>query len=569
MSEWDESVDFLVVGSGAAGLAGAVRAHDLGLSTLVVEAGDQYGGSTAMSGGVCWVGNNKHINAAGIPDNDEDTLTYLKHITEGEISDERLETYARESKRMVEYFDDNTHLRFKSLVKYTDYYPEAPGGRPGGRSMECPVFDARVLGTEEFRRLRKPHPQSQIMGKFGLTAAEAHGFLVPTINTKFRILSNLIRYFFRFRRWKKFGRDTNLTAGNSLIARLRRSMMDRDIPLWLNAPCADLVIGDGGRVQGAIVERDGKKVRVEAKHGVLLGAGGFSRNQKMREEHQRHPITTEWTAGAPDNMGRGIEMGVEAGGHLELMKEAWWTPTTLVPRETLAWVLVVEKSLPGGIFVNKHGERFTNEAAPYIDVVVGMYDANDDQNATVPAWMVFDSWYRKNYPVGPLAPGYAAPDKAVPRRYRDGFLTRAESLGELADKIEVPRAVLANTVDRFNDFARKGVDEDFGRGESASDRYYGDHRVKPNPCMRPLEKGPFYAIKIYPGDLGTKGGLVTDTGARVLRESGEPIPGLFAAGNTSASVMGRTYPGAGGTIGPALTFGMLAAESAHADSGVQ
>ena len=554
-------VDLVVIGAGAGGMAAAIRAESLGASVLVIEASDQYGGSSAMSGGVCWVGNNPRIGSTGIADSDEEALEYLEAITEGEVPRGRRAAYLRDSQRMVRWFEENTSLRFDPLVRYTDYYPEQPGGKPGGRSMESRPFDGRLLG-DELTRLRRPHPQSQILGKFGITAAQAHTMLAGGWRTKLLMLWLFFRYFLRAPARRRLGRDTALTCGNALIGRLRHSMLERDIELWLGTPAVELVV-DGDRVVGVRVERDGEMLTVEARAGVVLAAGGFSRNLTMRQEHQRHPITTDWHAGNPYDEGVGIRMGQSVGAAVDLMREAWWTPVTLVPKSEFAWVLVVEKNCPGGIFVNRHGQRFCNEAAPYIDVVIDMYADDERTCATVPSWLVFDAAFRRKYPVGPIAPGYAMPDRAVPRRYRDGrFLHRAETLSELAAAIEVPSDALAATIERHNQFARAGVDEDFGRGESAADRYYGDHRVRPNPNLAPIDEGPFYAIAVYPGDLGTKGGLVTDEQAKVRRPDGTAIDGLFACGNTSASVMGRTYPGAGGTISPALTYGMLAAEAA-------
>ncbi len=561
---WDESVDFLVIGSGAAGMSAAIRSHDLGNNVLVLEKSDKFGGSTAMSGGVCWMANTPSMAKAGLQDNDKDALRYLEHITHGEVPSERLQSYLDESLRVYDYYQKNTHVRFDAIEKYTDYYPEAPGGRPGGRSMESRKFPGTLLG-EELRNLRMPHPQSQIMGKFGITAGMAQTLLINNFKSKLIMLWHFIKYALRFYWRRKYGRDTLLYTGNALCARLRLSMMDRGIVMWRNAAAEELIIEDG-RVVGAVVARHGKLVRIEAKSGVLLAAGGFSRNAAMRREYQRHPIETNWTAANTHNMGDGIRMGLEAGGALDLMKEAWWTPTTIVPKSELGWVLVVEKNLPGSIFVNSAGKRFTNEAAPYIDVVVGMYEANNGEATSVPCHMVFDADFRNKYPVGPVAPGWAMPDSRTPRRYRNDFLVRADTLAELAEKLEIDGDGLQETVTKFNDMAIKGVDEDFKRGDSLADRYYGDYRVTPNPCLAPIAKPPFYAIKVEAGDLGTKGGFQTDLGTRVLNEAGEAIPNLYAAGNCAASVMGRTYPGAGGTIGPALTFGFVAAESANDDN---
>ena len=561
MREWDETVDFLIVGSGAAAMAGAIRAHDLGLRVLMVEKSEAYGGSSAMSGGVCWVGNNPHMKKYGIKDSDEEVLTYLESITKGDVPREKLVAYRDHSKRMVEYFAEKTHLVFDALDLYTDYYPEAPGGKMGGRSMEPEPFDGSLLG-DELANLRKPATSALILGKFMITARIAKRMVMLDFSALMIMAWFLLLYFFRApKRSRCRGRDPYLTNGNALIARLRRSLLDRKVELWLSSPMRDLVIDDG-KVVGVVVEKDGKTVRIEAKKGVLLAAGGFERSAELRERWGKKPTSTEWTAGNDANTGDAIVAGEKAGAALALMDEAWWTPTTQYPGVKSGWVLVVEKSLPGGIFVNKQGERFTNEAAPYVDVVVEMYRDQEKTGDSLPGWMVFDAKYRRNYIAGPVGPGKVMSDASLGKKLRNQFLRKAATLDELAEKIAVPKEALKKTIERFNEMARRGKDEDFHRGESASDRYYGDDRVQPNPCLAPLEKGPYYAIPLFPGDLGTKGGLVTDITARVLDEAGAPIPGLYAAGNTSASMMGRTYPGAGGTIGPAMCFAFLSAEAA-------
>jgi len=562
MAEWDRTVDLLVMGSGAAGMGAAVRGHDLGLDVLLVEKSELYGGNSAMSGGVCWIANNPGMAGEGIPDSDEEGFKYLKHITKGEVPDDRLWLYIRESKRVLAYLHDKTHVRYVPLAKYTDYYPEAPGGRDGGRSMDPLPFDGSKL-REDLIRLRRPHPQSQILGKFGITAKEAQAAIGVGFTTMVFMAWQMFLYFLRHFKRKRWGRDTKLCAGNSLMGRLLLSLKDRNIRAWLNTSIQELVFEDGKAV-GAVLNKEGEILRVKARRGVVLAAGGFSRNLEMRQKYQRHPITTEWTAGTPSNTGDAIRMGAEAGGALGLMDEAWWTPVSLVPRSPFSWVLVVEKSLPHGLFLNQDGKRFTNEAAPYIDVVNGMYDDVEKTGAADPRWFhIFDATYRKSSIAGPVAPAKVMPDKKLPRRYRDGnFLYRAESLDELCEQLKIPAATAKAAITRFNEYAVKGEDPDFNRGWSAQDRYYGDPNVKPNCSLGPIETGPFYAVQIYPGDLGTKGGLVTDEHSRVLREDGRLIPGLYAAGNSAESVMGRTYPGAGGTIGPALTFGFLAAEDA-------
>ncbi|MFT5685754.1 MAG: 3-oxosteroid 1-dehydrogenase [Myxococcota bacterium] len=553
----DRTVDFIAIGSGAAAMAAGLRAADLGMEALLLEATDSYGGSTAMSGGVCWVPNNPHMAARGVSDTAEDGLTYLRNIIGDSTPDEVLQTYVTESRRMVEYLEEKSAVRFEALEKYCDYYPEVEGGRPGGRSMECTPFDGRELG-EEFRRIRPPHPQSQVLGIFGLTAREAHTLLANTWHSKVLLVKRLLAAGLNLLARRKWGRDPRLTAGNALIARLRRSLLDRNVELSLSTTVTDLIIEEG-RVVGVIAEKDGKTLRIGARKGVLLSAGGFSRNKAMRQEHQPAPITDEWSAGNLRSLGDGHRMGVEAGGRLVHMDKAWWTPTIRIPRQELAWVIVVEKNLPHSMMVNDRGQRFTNEAAPYLDVVEGMYAAD-----SAPAWLLFDATFRRSYPVGPLAPGYAVPDKRVSQKFLHGFLKKSDTLAGLAEACEVPAQALLGAVERFNTMADTGKDTDFGRGESLSDRYYGDTRATPNPCLGRLETAPFYAVRVYPGDLGTKGGLVVDPQGRVLDSTDAPIPGLYAAGNCAAPVMGKTYPGAGGTIGPAMVIGFLAAEAAAA-----
>ena len=286
---------------------------------------------------------------------------------------------------------------------------------------------------------------------------------------------------------------------------------------------------------------------------MLIATGGFERNEEMRRRYQRAPIGTEWTTGATGNTGDGIVAGQELGAATGLMDDAWWGPS--IPLPGGPYFCLAERSLPGCVLVNGAGQRFVNESAPYVDAVHAMYEGNSQENPHIPAWLVFDQRYRDRYVFAGRPPG-----RPFPRRwYAAGAVFQAPDLAGLADAIGVDPAALAKTVARFNDFARTGHDEEFSRGASAYDRYYGDPRCRPNPNLAPLAKAPFYAARIVPGDLGTKGGLRTDARARVLREDGSVIDGLYAAGNASAAVMGHSYAGAGATIGPAMTFGYIAA----------
>ena len=326
-----------------------------------------------------------------------------------------------------------------------------------------------------------------------------------------------------------------------------------NVPIHYETPLTGLVV-EGGRVVGVRAERDGAEVVIRARRGVILGSGGFEKNDTLREKYLPSPTEAAWSTAAPSNTGAGIEAGIAVGAAVDLMDDAWWGPTIPLPRGP--WFCLAERNLPGSIIVNSAGQRFMNEALPYVEATHAIYAGEATGVSHVPAWMIIDQRYRNRYLFAGLSPRQPFPG----RWYKHGTVRRAATLGELAAKIDVPADALAETVTRFNGFAESGVDEDFHRGESAYDKYYADPKVKPNPSLHSIDKGPFYAVKIVPGDLGTKGGIVTDERARALRPDGSVIEGLYAAGNCSSAVMGHTYAGPGATIGPAMTFGYLAAE---------
>lgn len=561
---WDEEVDWLVVGSGAAGMTSALRAADLGARVLVVEKSPRYGGSTAMSGGAIWVPANPGMAALGIPDSREEGLRYLEHIIAGRVPSARLAAYVEAAPRMVGYLAERSHVAFEPVPSYCDYYAEAPGGKPGARTIEPPEFDALRLGAERAHQ-RPGLEHSRPLHFMSIKASEVPTLLRGGLPRLMLVARKAAGYYLNARaRWSGAG-NTCYTLGAALVARLRLSLLDRGVPLWLDSPLRELIRQDG-RVAGALIGRNGHPVRVRALRGVMLAAGGFEKNAALRQRYQEMPIGAEWAAGCPANEGDAIVLAEQLGAALDLMDQAWWCPVFMAASDSGPRVIVMEKGMPGSIMVDAAGRRFVNESSPYNDFVKGMYAAHRTGTAAIPAHLVFDATFRHRYPVGPVRPGSIQPDAALRPALREKFLARADSLAGLAAVIGVDPAGLEATVSRFNGFARRGRDEDFGRGETLSDRYYSDPAVSPNPCLAPLETPPFYAVKVYPGDLGTKGGIVTDRDARALDVSGQPIPGLYAAGNCSASVMGETYPGAGGTIGPAMVFGFLGAEHACASS---
>jgi len=399
-----------------------------------------------------------------------------------------------------------------------------------------------------------------IMNRIFMTVFEARTLLTRAPGW-IRLTMKLMGRYWLDLPWRfKSRRDRNVAMGNALVGMLRRSLMDRGIPLWLKTAARELVV-ENGRVVGVVAQKDGTPVRIRANKGVVLAAGGFEASQEMREKYLPHPTRAEWSCGNHANTGDAINLGLSVGAALDLMDDAWWGPTTVVPGEPHARMLVIEKSLPGSILVNKRGERVVNEAAPYIDVVKAMYKNSAAGAPCVPAYLVFDATYRKKYPCGPVLQASQQPDWALPKALR-GYFKKADTLEGLAAQLGVDAAGLKATVAKFNQYARDGKDLDFHRGETVFDRYYGDEKVQPNACLAPIETPPFYGLEAYPGELGTKGGLKTDARAHVLKETGETIPGLYAIGNCSASIMGHSYPGAGATIGPAMTFGYVAARDA-------
>ncbi|HET9971549.1 MAG TPA: 3-oxosteroid 1-dehydrogenase, partial [Streptosporangiaceae bacterium] len=533
--------DVVIAGSGAAGMTAALTAAHLGLSALVIEKAPVFGGSTARSGGGIWAPGNAVLRAAGVADTPERARAYLAHVA-GDVPEESREAFLASAPAMLDLVLAMTPLKFTWVPGYADYYPEAPGGLAPGRSIEPVPSDGRKVLGGELGHLARPYLPTPVT----VTQAEYRWL---TLGRHPRGIRAAARVATRAAAARLLGRRM-LGLGQALAAGLRAGLVRADVPLWLDTALTGLEV-TGGRVTGVRATRDGEPVLIRARHGVLIAAGGFERNEEMRHQYQREPIETGWTTGAPSNTGDGIRAGLDLGAAVGLMDDAWWGPS--IPLPGGPYFCLSERNLPGCIMVNGAGQRFVNESAPYVDAVHAMYDGHTPENPHIPAWLVFDQRYRDRYVFAGLPP-----HRPLPRRwYAAGAVVRADSLGELATAAGVDTDGLVKSVARFNEFAAAGKDPDFGRGDSAYDRYYGDPRL-PNPNLAALGRPPFYAVKVVPGDLGTKGGLVTDARARVLRPDGTVIDGLYAAGNASAAVMGRSYAGAGATIGPAMTFGYLA-----------
>ncbi len=538
--------DVVVCGSGAAGMVAALTAARNGLSAVVIEKTDRFGGSTARSGGGVWIPGNSVLKRAGVKDSPEQASVYLAHVAGEGVEPARQQALLDHGPAMLDMLRSASPVEFAWIPGYADYYPEAEGGLAGGRTIEPVPFDGRVLG-DDLAALNPPYLPAP--ADVSITAAEYRWLSLGTRHPRAVMAAAAVAN--RTAQTKLFHRRT-LSLGQALAAGMRAGLSRAGVPVWLETPLTGLVITEG-KVTGVQATKDGQPVVIKARRGVLIATGGFERNAQMRAEYQRQPIGIEWTVGSPGNTGDGILAGQEAGAGLDLMDDAWWGPS--IPLTGGPYFCLAERSLPGSIIVNGVGQRFSNEAAPYVDAVHAMYDRHTADKPHIPAWMITDQRYRNNYVFAGLPPR-----KSLPKRwFAAGVVFKAGTLAELAEQVKMPADGLAETVQRFNGFAKSGKDEDFGRGDSAYDRYYGDPRCRPNPNLAPLDLPPFYAIKIVPGDLGTKGGLRTDERARVLRQDGSAIPGLYAAGNASAAVMGHSYAGAGATIGPAMTFGYIAA----------
>jgi 3-oxosteroid 1-dehydrogenase len=538
--------DVVVVGSGAAGMTAALAAAHRGLRVVVIEKTGRFGGSTARSGGGLWVPGNEVLRRAGVADSPEQARTYLAHVAGDRVPAARQQALLEHGPAMVSFVRASTPVDFAWVPDYADYYPEAPGGLAKGRSIEPVPMDGRVLGPE-LAHLNPPY----LPAPDGVAITQGDYRWLSLGPRHPRAILAAVKVAGRMARTRLLGQRV-LSLGQALAAGLRAGLLAKQVPVWLDTPMTGLHTEDG-RVTGAAVLRHGQPVVIRARHGVVLAAGGFERNAPMRQRYQRPPIGTEWTTGSPGNTGDAITAGEAVGAALDLMDDAWWGPS--IPMPSGPYFCLAERSLPGCILVNGAARRFVNESAPYVDAVHAMYDGHTDAVPHIPSWLIFDQRYRNSYVFAGLPPG-----KPLPRRwYAAGVVHRGATIAGLAAGPGLDPVALAATVARFGEFARTGRDEDFHRGDSAYDRYYSDPRRRPNPCLAPLDTPPFYAVKIVPGDLGTKGGLRTDARARVLRPDGTPIAGLYAAGNASAAVMGHSYAGAGATIGPAMTFGYVAA----------
>jgi succinate dehydrogenase/fumarate reductase flavoprotein subunit len=532
--------DVLVIGTGGAGLAAALAASQGGAKVTVIEKAAKAGGTTAVSGGVIWVPTNHHMKEAGIEDSRAEALTYIKRLADGRSDERLIETYLDEAPQMVKFIEETTPVRFKSIPRYPDYHPEFAGAKPGGRSLDPGLFDTNQLGPWKDKLRRSP-----VFGMTAMSVTEATdwGVFSKPKALPFKLLG------------QRFSQGL-VCYGGALVGGLLKGLLDRGIEPLLSTSAKELLVEEG-RVVGLRAERDGKEFVISAKRGVILASGGFEWSRDLVARFLGGVVTHPNSP--PGNEGDGLKMAMALGADLGNMNEAWWCPSVDVPGEEYDGKQLHRgdfaiRSLPHSIIVNRKGIRFVNEAHNYNDMMKPFlsFDPVAYERPNLPAWLVIDQQFVEKYALLTVVPGMPIPE----------WIVRADSLADLGQKIGVDANGLAQTVARFNQQARRGVDDDFGRGSSLYDHFYGDPDHKPNPNLGTIEKGPFYALQVHLGAIGTKGGARVDTHAQVLHVRGVPIVGLYAAGNVMAGITGPGYPGAGATIGTAMTFGYIAGRSA-------
>lgn len=559
---WDAEYDLVVVGAGAGGMAAALTASIEGCRVLIVEKTDRVGGSTAVSGGAVWAPLNAQSAGAGHPDTLDKVRTYLRHTVGDASVPELMDAYLTHAGPMVDYFARHTEVRLAARTFSPDYYPDREGASFGGRALDPLMFDGRTLGSR-FRELRDPLPEFMVLGGMMITMTDARHLLAVT--KSFTAWREGMKLVLRYAadRLRGYHRGTRLVLGNALAARLFKSVIDRGIDYWLSAPLRGL-LREGDRVTGVTVGRDGRTLKVRARRGVVIATGGFPWGEALRGSHYPQP-TGPWSMSPQDNRGEGISLAMQAGAALGSghASPAFWAPVSLLQRPDGSQLryphLVWDRAKPGLMAVNAAGRRFVNESTSYHEFVLGMYRSNASV-PSIPAFLVCDHDFIERWGLGLALPGGRPREHLV----RAGYLVRANSLRQLAAALGIDADGLEASAAQFNRAAEAGVDEAFGKGSTEYNRYLGDADHQPNPCLGPLRRAPFWAVRVVPGDIGTALGIRCDAQARALDAQGRPIAGLYAAGNDMHSVMGGQYPAPGITLGPALTFGWIAGRHAAA-----
>jgi len=564
MGPQHDTYDVIVVGAGAAGLCAASTAAALGKSALVLEHTAKVGGTTAISGGMVWIPVNRKMAEAGIPDSLDAAWRYLGSTVPGCEQDPLMSAFIARGNEAIDFLDSRTSVKLRPVRRYPDYYPDLPGATAGGRVLEPVPFDGRALG-KDFSLLRDPIPEFLLFG--GMMVSREDVPVFRRVGSSVRALWHVSKLVGRYAGQRlRAHRGTSLVLGNALAARLLKSARDLGVEIIVGASVRQLEASEN-RVTGVSLEIAGRATKLQARCGVILATGGISHYPELRRAY---------VPASAGNLSATVSSGAASGG-VQLAKElgadvsppsanleralAWWVPVSRFQRSNGATAVfphvVTDRAKPGLIAVNKEARRFVNEAVSYHEFVRAQLR---DPERSIPAWLVCDSRFMWKYGLGRVRPFTLSLRAEV----GSGYLKRARSLDELAKSIGLPVAEFRNTVQRYNESARIGKDPEYGRGSNIYQRHLGDADHHPNPCVAPIEKPPFYAVEVFPADLGMAAGISTDEYGRVLRAN-EPVHGLYACGNDMPSVMNGAYPGPGITLGPALVFGYVAASHACAE----
>ena len=532
------AADVVVVGGGVAGMCAAIAAHDAGARTVLLEASAQLGGTASWSGGAVWIPMNHCMRRAGRPDSRAAALEYMQACAQGQSPSELLDTYLDEGPAVAEFLEQVTPLEFE-VGTMPDYYDQYPGAvhRPGeSRSIAPAIFDTNRLGEQ--RQLLRRSPYGTI--PFSFEEFSRFQAILHPERIDFPLMTRRLEAGY-------------VGWGEALSAGLLAAVLERDIEIRINARVRKLLISSG--VRGVHVEGEGAAYDLTARRGVVLCTGGFEWDAALVQEQ----FGVHWTPSTVEtNRGDGWHMAEQAGARLANRGVCWGWPTYMIPGEQrtdgfpLVRTTLVERGLPHSIMVDRRGERFVDESAPYHRILKVLLERDAQGSRHLPAWQIFDQQFRDKYAFGPVAPGQPSPD----------WLRRFDSLGELADGLGIDAQALSRTIAQFNASAAQGTDTAFGRGESAYARFFADPDNSPNPSLGTLAKAPFYAVEVLPSTIGTCAGPQIDSRGRVLGGDGRPVAGLFAAGNAAAAISGPAYFGPGGTIGPAMVFGVLAGRTA-------
>lgn len=558
--KWDQSVDVLVVGSGASGMSAALTASFEGLDVLLIEKTPYIGGSTAISGGAVWLPLNAGSAPAGHPDTYEKVWEYLSHTVGDASPDHMKKAYLENGAAMLDYLAGRQVLDLAARRYSPDYYPDLPGASMGGRAMDPAAFDGKKLGRH-FKELRNPLKEFVVLGGMMITLTDANHLLGALKSPGSFIYSGKLVLKYWMDRIRGYHRGTRLLLGNALAAQLFYALLRRQIPYRLNTAAKRLHRDAEGRVVGASIDSAGAEMHIQARRGVVVATGGFPWNAELRARYYPQP-TGPWSMSPEGNRGEGIGLAEEVGAAMGSgqVSPAFWAPVSLFKKANGDVVryphLVWDRAKPGLIAVNTQGRRFVNESVSYHEFVRTMIEANG-QEPFIPVYLLCDHDFMEKWGLGLALPG------GRPRQHLidGGYLLRASSIAELASRIRIDPQQLRETVDRYNQCVDQGADTDFGKGSTAYNRYLGDPSHQPNPCLGPLRTAPFYAVEVVAGDIGTACGIRTNEHAQALDADGHAIPGLFVVGNDMQSVMGGAYPGPGITLGPGLTFGWVAGQT--------